>query len=372
VQYRVGARPDSVQASFFRTGNAVARFDPAKPDVYLFHFTKDATAAAIRGGDPLGEWAPTMWHGLRDTHNLLDGFANAPILPKGATVLISLCHPASLPLDLLKRHDLRRVLAMVESPNMRHAQQYDRAFLDAHADVVLTYWVHLLETLGPARAVWMPMNTHQADLDDPAHRSRCLRTNLDAGRSVGMVLERRRWLGGSYEIDGVLLQVLDPLREVYARGVREAVCYGATWAGSGVRTGHTLSRGDDTLHSVDYLQRHTFALIVENCDAAGYVSEKFYDALMAGCIPLYFGSPVAAHALPPDIYIDIRQYDTGEALQTHLDSLSDDDVARMKRAVLEHRETVLRGVGTEAYAACFHKAVALLLLTPHPPPSSSA
>lgn len=363
VTYRVGTRADSVQASFFAAGNAVARFDPGKPDVYLFHFTAEATVAALDPSvtDPLAEWAPTMWHGLWKTHNLLDGFANAPILPEGATVLVSMCHPASLPLDILKRHDLRRVLALVESPNMRHAQQYDRAFLDAHADVILTYWTDLLSSLGPAQAVWMPMNTHQTDLDNPTHRQRCLRTNVDAGRSVGMVLERRHWLGGSYDINGLTLQALDPLREIYVRGLREAVCYGATWKDAGVTTGHTLTRAEDSLHSVDYLQKHTFALIIENCDAAGYVSEKFYDALMAGCVPLYFGSPVARHTLPPDIYIDIRQYDNGVALQQHLDSLSNDTIARMKAAVLDKREAVLRGVGTEAYARCFHDACALLM-----------
>lgn len=372
VMYRVGARTDSVQASFFDAGNAVTRFDPAKTDVYLFHFTREATAAALdpSGADPLGEWAPTMWHGLRRAYNVLDGFANAPILPQGATVLVSVCHPATLPLDILARHDLRRVLAMVESPNVRHAAQYDRAFLDVHADVVLTYWVDLLESLGPERAVWMPMNTHQTDLDDPAHRHRCLRDNADPGRSVGIVLERRGWLGGSYDINGLVLQALDPLREVYVRGLRGAVCYGKTWEHAGVRTGHTLSRADDPLHSIDYLQRHTFALIIENCDAAGYVSEKFYDALMAGCIPLYFGSPVAAHALPPDMFIDIRQFETGRELQAHLDALGDDDIARMKRAVLAAREAVLRGVGTEAYARCFRSAAAKLAPAPTTPVSA--
>ncbi len=361
VNYRVGTRADSVQASFFLRGNDVTHFDPAKPDLYLFHFTKEATARSFVQNDPLAEWAPTMWHGLKATYNVLDGFANAPVLPSGALVLVSLCHPQALPLDLLKRRDLRRVFALVESPNIRHDAQYDRAFLDAHADVCLTYWGDLLHNLGPARGVWLPMNTHQADLDDPAHRTRCLRANSDTGRSVGMVLAHRGdWLGGSYEINGITLQSLDPLRKIYATGLREVVCYGDSWKDTGVTTGHLLCKTEDPLHSVDYLQRHTFALIVENCDATGYVSEKFYDALMAGCIPLYFGSPVPAHALPDDIYIDIRHFDNGEALQAHLDTLSDETIHRMKGAVVEKREAVLRGVGVAAYAACFHRAAALV------------
>ena len=46
------------------------------------------------------------------------------------------------------------------------------------------------------------------------------------------------------------------------------------------------------------MQGYTFALIVENCDAQGYASEKLYDALIAGAIPLYYGHVPAQLRIP--------------------------------------------------------------------------
>ena len=64
----------------------------------------------------------------------------------------------------------------------------------------------------------------------------------------------------------------------------------------------------DEEKTVQIYQRYTFALIIENCDAEGYVSEKFYDAICAGCVPLYWGNPSSRVKLPQDMYIDIRGF----------------------------------------------------------------
>ena len=366
VRYRVASRPDSVCAEFFTQGNERTGFDAEKPDVYLMHFTAEATRTAVTpaarsAATPLDEWAPTLWQGLQKSYNLLDGFANAHIIPPGALVLVTVWHPDALKLDVLKRTDIFRVLCMVESPNIRHTAQFTRTFLDAHADLVLTYWTPLLRDMGPERAAWCPMNTHALDLDNPAHRALGLRDNRGRGRSVAIVLERRPGLAGEYAIDGTSLQCLDPLREVYVRGLRDVVCYGAGWEGvPGVTVGHTLGKLRDPKHAVDILQDYTFALIIENCDAHGYVSEKLYDALMAGCVPLYFGSPAAQHALPPEAFVDIRAFDNGHALQEYLDSLQDEDVQRMREVVRDTREGILRGVGVQAFADIFGSSAASL------------
>ncbi len=42
-----------------------------------------------------------------------------------------------------------------------------------------------------------------------------------------------------------------------------------------------------------------------------YVTEKLYDAFVAGCVPLYLGAPNIANLLPdPDAIIDYRQAPT--------------------------------------------------------------
>ncbi len=46
----------------------------------------------------------------------------------------------------------------------------------------------------------------------------------------------------------------------------------------------------------------------ENSLATDYVTEKLYDAFVAGCVPLYLGAPNIADLLPdPESIIDYRQ-----------------------------------------------------------------
>ena len=346
--YRVSGRSDSVTAAFFEKGNDITRFDAAKPDIYLLHFTAAATRTFLNTAlpkSPLDEWAMTLWTGLFDSHNVLDGFANAAIIPPGATVLVTLWVPAALPLHVLERTDLQRIGFLLESPNIRHAPQFARDFLTAHFDVVLTYWKPLLGQLGPARSRWCPMNTHCLDLDRPDHRALGLRANRGRGKSVAIVLEHRPHLHGTYDINGVTLRCLDPLRPLYVKGLREITCFGKGWDAvvPSSNIGHTLDRTKDPRTSVDILQEFVFALIIENCDAEGYVSEKVYDCLMAGCIPLYYGD------IPGGLGVDIRPFQNGYELQTYLDSLSDAAVLDMRCDVISARETILRRVGTQTY-----------------------
>lgn len=360
VRYRVSGRSDSVHADFFIHHNQVTRFDPSKPDIYIFHMTPEGTKAALTTTppqNPLAEWAPTMWSGLYTFYNVLDGYANMSIIPPGATILGTVWHPSALPLTIFKRTDLRRIMYLLESPNIRHREQFSVEFLRRHADLILTYWMPLLRDL-PHHTHFCPMNTHQLNLEDPVHQSLGLRQNKGKGKSVAIVLERRPHVAGSYDINGQCLTCLDPLREAYVKGLRDIVCYGKGWDTlPGVHVGHTLGKMDDPRHSVDILQEYTFALIIENCDATGYVSEKLYDCFMAGTVPLYFGNPVPELGIPPEMYVDIRRFDTGTDLQHWLDSLHAEDIYHMKTQVLKHRESVLRRVGVQSFAHTLHTAL---------------
>ena len=40
---------------------------------------------------------------------------------------------------------------------------------------------------------------------------------------------------------------------------------------------------------IGMLRRYDFTLVYENCDVPGYVTEKLFDALRAGAVPLYRG-----------------------------------------------------------------------------------
>ena len=79
---------------------------------------------------------------------------------------------------------------------------------------------------------------------------------------------------------------------------------------------------------VDTLKRYKFCVTVENSVARDYVSEKVYDALVAGCVPIYYGAPNVADYVPhPDAIIDVSAFDSPAAVAAELARLASDDAA---------------------------------------------
>jgi hypothetical protein len=49
--------------------------------------------------------------------------------------------------------------------------------------------------------------------------------------------------------------------------------------------------------TLDFLSTNRFALVIEN--EASYVSEKLFNAILAGCVPIYFGPPIEEFGIDP-------------------------------------------------------------------------
>jgi alpha-1,3-fucosyltransferase 10 len=74
--------------------------------------------------------------------------------------------------------------------------------------------------------------------------------------------------------------------------------------------------------------RHKFALILENCRTEDYVSDKFFDALIMGSVPVYRGAPNVAELAPADhCYIDAADFAGPVELAAHLNWLDQHDDA---------------------------------------------
>lgn len=68
--------------------------------------------------------------------------------------------------------------------------------------------------------------------------------------------------------------------------------------------------------------RYKFTLAFENSIAVDYVTEKFFDPLAVGSVPVYRGAPnVADFAPAADCYIDAATFGTPEDLAAYLDHL---------------------------------------------------
>ena len=76
-----------------------------------------------------------------------------------------------------------------------------------------------------------------------------------------------------------------------------------------------------TKHEV--LSRYTFAICYENMVMQGYLTEKIFDCLYVGTIPIYWGAPDIDECLPKSCYIDARAFKSYPDLERYLDSLTE-------------------------------------------------
>jgi hypothetical protein len=58
---------------------------------------------------------------------------------------------------------------------------------------------------------------------------------------------------------------------------------------------------------IQTLSKYNFAIVFENTDYPGYITEKIFDVMMAGTIPLYWGGGAfTKECIPSECYVDCR------------------------------------------------------------------
>lgn len=82
----------------------------------------------------------------------------------------------------------------------------------------------------------------------------------------------------------------------------------------------------------EVLSRHKFSLCFENMAMRGYVTEKIFDCFYAGTIPVYLGAPDIGDLVPPEAYVDCRNFANWESLVDHLSRVSASELQRMRDA----------------------------------------
>jgi hypothetical protein len=68
---------------------------------------------------------------------------------------------------------------------------------------------------------------------------------------------------------------------------------------------HTFGRGrnQELVSKIHGLEKYRYSIAIENSCIPSYITEKFFDCIIAGCIPLYFGAPDIADYFPKGSYI---------------------------------------------------------------------
>ncbi|MBZ9813093.1 glycosyltransferase family 10 domain-containing protein [Mesorhizobium sp. CA7] len=72
---------------------------------------------------------------------------------------------------------------------------------------------------------------------------------------------------------------------------------------------------------IETIGRYRFCLALENSIAPDYVTEKMFDPLEAGTVPVYLGAPNAAAFVPDNSYIDVASFSTPAELAAYLHHL---------------------------------------------------
>jgi hypothetical protein len=82
---------------------------------------------------------------------------------------------------------------------------------------------------------------------------------------------------------------------------------------------------------LETIAHYKFTLAFENARDADYVTEKFYDPLVAGSVPVYLGAPNIERFAPGDhCYITTDDFATPRHLAEYLNELARDDAAYAK------------------------------------------
>jgi len=72
----------------------------------------------------------------------------------------------------------------------------------------------------------------------------------------------------------------------------------------------------------DTFKKYKFAICYENIkDQKGYITEKIFDCLFAGCIPIYWGASNVTKYIPKECFIDKREFDNYNDLYNFINKM---------------------------------------------------
>jgi hypothetical protein len=121
--------------------------------------------------------------------------------------------------------------------------------------------------------------------------------------------------------------------DLYGRGWDRWWSRSALWwpYWSNIKTLLSIYKG--ACHSkYEVLQHYDFCLCFENMEMSGWITEKIFDCLYAGTIPLYLGAPDISKYIATDTYVDCRKFSSWTELWEHVSNLTTAQIQEMRNA----------------------------------------
>jgi hypothetical protein len=102
--------------------------------------------------------------------------------------------------------------------------------------------------------------------------------------------------------------VVDFFRKLYRNGIDDFDLYGRGWKGT-----TRLWKGEISGKTWDVFKNYKFAICYENTkNQKGYITEKIFDCMLGGCVPVYLGADNITDYIPKECFIDRRDFDSIE------------------------------------------------------------
>ena len=83
---------------------------------------------------------------------------------------------------------------------------------------------------------------------------------------------------------------------------------------------------------IAFLRDYKFNIAFENAALPGYTTEKLYEAMVARCLPIYWGDPLIAQSFNPRSFLNQADYPSAEALIERIIALDRDDALYLEYA----------------------------------------
>ena len=88
----------------------------------------------------------------------------------------------------------------------------------------------------------------------------------------------------------------------------------------------------DSKYSV--LKNYNFSLCIENAqELNGYITEKIFDCMVAGAIPIYHGAPNIKEYVPADCFIDVGSFSNPEKCYQYLKNLKLNELVDFRKNI---------------------------------------
>jgi hypothetical protein len=116
--------------------------------------------------------------------------------------------------------------------------------------------------------------------------------------------------------------------------------FGRKWP-RGISAGFTSDGGDWKREKIKQLSDYRFSIAFENTNLKYYVTEKIWDAIYAGALPVYYGNAWVYEIFEKGSFIDYGDFSSPSELLEYLKNMQSDEwLKRMKKCVDTYNRSV--------------------------------